>query len=581
MGSQDNKLIKKAHQRQPYTEDQLEDLAKCLDPDTGYEHFATNFFHIQHPVKGKMLFEPYPFQLNLLRTFHQNRYSCCLLSRQMGKALANTTPILTPTGFIPMGDLSVGDKIYGPDGNTTTIKFITETMLDRTCFELEFGNGEKIIADAEHLWTWQDVDKGEITGTTSELIESMKGREERVYIDYTKVVKFDTQPVTVDPYQVGWWYGRNAKDILESNGVDSQVIPTRYVFNDEHVRIELLQGLMDSIGEVSPDGFYEVTSPRKSLIDRIRLILSTLGVKSSLIWNTHGNISYTVKFKVNRFDVFKLPQNIEKQDSVICDYSYNRINILNIKEVSSVPVRCLQVDNHDHLFLAGSTLIPTHNTTCAASYLLWYAMFNQDQTILIAAHKYSGAQEIMQRIRYAYEDCPDHIRCGVVNYNKGSIEFENGSRIVSATTTSNTGRGMSISLLYLDEFAFTPATIAEEFWTSISPTLSTGGRAIITSTPNSDEDTFATIWKEANRKFDEYGNEQPVGVNGFAPFKALWYEHPDRDEAWKKREMGKIGVEKFNREFECLGGSTIVQVKLDSGLETEVTLSALYDMMSE
>ena len=75
-------------------------------------------------------------------------------------------------------------------------------------------------------------------------------------------------------------------------------------------------------------------------------------------------------------------------------------------------------------------------------------MFHPDQTILVAAHKYVGAQEIMQRIRYGYELCPDHIRCGVVNYNKGSIEFDNGSRIVSSTTTENTGRGMSISLLY-------------------------------------------------------------------------------------------------------------------------------------
>ena len=109
-------------------------------------------------------------------------------------------------------------------------------------------------------------------------------------------------------------------------------------------------------------------------------------------------------------------------------------------------------------------------------------MFHPDQTILIAAHKFTGAQEIMQRIRYAYELCPDHIRAGVTNYNKGSIEFENGSRIVSATTTGTTGRGMSISLLYADELAYVPETIADEFWTSISPTLSTGGRAIITST---------------------------------------------------------------------------------------------------
>jgi hypothetical protein len=190
-------------------------------------------------------------------------------------------------------------------------------------------------------------------------------------------------------------------------------------------------------------------------------------------------------------------------------------------------------------------------TTTAAGYLLWHAMFIADSTILIAAHKFSGAQEIMQRIRYAYELCPDHIRAGVTNYNKGSIEFENGSRIVSATTTGNTGRGMSISLLYCDEFAFVAPNIAEEFWTSISPTLATGGRAIITSTPNSDEDTFATIWKQAEDKFDEHGNESVLGRNGFHSFIAKWDEHPDRDEAWKLEEIGRIGEERFRREYGC------------------------------
>ncbi len=206
---------------------------------------------------------------------------------------------------------------------------------------------------------------------------------------------------------------------------------------------------------------------------------------------------------------------------------------------------------HDHRFNVNMLPRQTGKTTCAAGYLLWYAMFHPDQTVLVAAHKYTGAQEIMQRIRYAYEDCPNHIRCGVVSYNKGSIEFDNGSRIVSQTTTGNTGRGMSISLLYCDEFAFVQPNIADEFWTSISPTLATGGRAIITSTPNSDEDTFATIWKEANKKFDEFGNETEVGVNGFFGFTCHWSEHPDRDDAWKQQEMGRIGEERFRREYGC------------------------------
>lgn len=209
------------------------------------------------------------------------------------------------------------------------------------------------------------------------------------------------------------------------------------------------------------------------------------------------------------------------------------------------------IDNyHRHRFSVSMMPRQTGKTTSAAGYLLWFAMFNTDKTILIAAHQYSGAQEIMQRIRYAYEACPMWLKSGVESYNQGNIDFENKSRIVARATTEKTGRGMSLSLLYLDEFAFVRPSIAKEFWTSISPTLSTGGKCIITSTPNSDEDQFATIWKEANKKIDEYGNHTELGKNGFSPFKAHWREHPDRDDAWAAEERSKIGDERFRREHE-------------------------------
>ena len=193
----------------------------------------------------------------------------------------------------------------------------------------------------------------------------------------------------------------------------------------------------------------------------------------------------------------------------------------------------------------------TGKSTSAAGYLLWYAMFVPDSTILIAAHKYTGSQEIMQRIRYAYELCPDFIRAGVTSYNKGNLDFENGSRIVSATTTENTGRGMSISLLYADEFAFVRPGIAKEFWTSISPTLATGGKAIITSTPNSDEDQFALLWKGANKCEDDFGNPTDIGINGFKAYRSYWHEHPDRDENWAKEQQAQLGDDRFRREMGC------------------------------
>ena len=206
---------------------------------------------------------------------------------------------------------------------------------------------------------------------------------------------------------------------------------------------------------------------------------------------------------------------------------------------------------HENRFSISLMPRQTGKSTSAAGYLLWYAMFVPDSTILVAAHKYTGAQEIMQRVRYAYENCPDFIRAGVTSYNKGSLDFENGSRIVSATTTENTGRGMSISLLYCDEFAFVRPTIASEFWTSITPTLATGGKCIITSTPNSDEDQFAQIWKGANNTFDANGNETELGVNGFKAFRSAWKEHPDRDDAWADQMRAQLGEERFRREMDC------------------------------
>jgi hypothetical protein len=191
-------------------------------------------------------------------------------------------------------------------------------------------------------------------------------------------------------------------------------------------------------------------------------------------------------------------------------------------------------------------------TTCACAYLLWYTQFVPEAQVLIAAHKYEGAQDIMNRYRFGYENLPDFIRAGVYSYNRNTIEYDNGARIQAVTTTENTGRGKSLSLIYCDEFAFVqPPEKAKEFWTALSPTLSTGGKCIITSTPNSDEDQFALIWTEAQKSFDEFGIEQPLGTNGFHSFFAHWNEHPDRDEAWAQTERAKIGEERFRREFDC------------------------------
>ncbi len=133
-------------------------------------------------------------------------------------------------------------------------------------------------------------------------------------------------------------------------------------------------------------------------------------------------------------------------------------------------------------------------TQTAAGYLLWWACFKPDQKILILSKDHTGAKDILSRFWYAYEELPWWIKPGIVTNDVQTKKFDNGTEIKALATTENSGRGMSISLLYLDEFAFVRPGIADKFWTSIFPVLASGGKCIITSTPNTDEDKFAKIW---------------------------------------------------------------------------------------
>lgn len=194
-------------------------------------------------------------------------------------------------------------------------------------------------------------------------------------------------------------------------------------------------------------------------------------------------------------------------------------------------------------------------TTCAAAYLLWESIFKSEQTILVVSNVFSAAIEIMERIRYSYELLPDWLKPGVDAYNRGSISFDNKSRIISRATTKNSGRGLSLSILYCDELSAVDLKKQREFWSAIRPTLSTGGKCIITSTPGNDEDVFAQIWQGATSTYDEHGNEIPNGIgrNEFKATKFTYKAHPDRrDPLWEKSERAAMADDAmFEREHNC------------------------------
>lgn len=214
----------------------------------------------------------------------------------------------------------------------------------------------------------------------------------------------------------------------------------------------------------------------------------------------------------------------------------------------------------------------------AGAYLLWFAMFHFEKTVVIASNKNDNAMEMIHRVRFIYEHLPHWIKPGLTDdgWNKHSVGFDNGSRIISQATSENTGRGLSISLLFLDEFAFVRDSIAEEFWTSISPTLATGGSCIICSTPNGDTNRFAQLWRGANIPSPD---DPKIGINGFASIEIKWNEPPGRDQKFKEAEIAKIGEIRWKQEYECCRGQELVEVQDEYGNVKSLQINQLYELL--
>lgn len=181
-------------------------------------------------------------------------------------------------------------------------------------------------------------------------------------------------------------------------------------------------------------------------------------------------------------------------------------------------------------------------STIVAAFLLWYCMFNEGKTVLCVSKDGDAAKEIINRVQQMYLDIPDYLKCGIADddWNKHSAKFDNGSKIVSKATSPNAARGLSISLLYVDELAFVKPNMQKEFWTAIQPTLSTGGSCIITSTPNGDSDLYSEICRGAE-----------FGLNDFAYMFIPWTAPPGRDEQFKKEQIALMGQRAWEQEFEC------------------------------
>ena len=183
----------------------------------------------------------------------------------------------------------------------------------------------------------------------------------------------------------------------------------------------------------------------------------------------------------------------------------------------------------------------TGKSTTSVSYLLHYAVFNDSTNIGILANKAATARDLLGRLQIAYENLPKWMQQGIISWNKGSLELENGSKILAASTSASAVRGMSFNILFLDEFAFVPNHIAEDFFSSVYPTITSGKstKVIMVSTPHG-MNHFYRYWHDAER-----------GNNEYIPTDVHWSQVPGRDADWKAQTIANTSEQQFKIEFEC------------------------------
>ena len=180
-------------------------------------------------------------------------------------------------------------------------------------------------------------------------------------------------------------------------------------------------------------------------------------------------------------------------------------------------------------------------STTIIAYLLHYVLFNPTVNVAILANKAATARDLLGRLQLAYEHLPKWLQQGVMSWNKGSLELENGSKILASSTSASAVRGGSYNIIFLDEFAYVPANVAEQFFSSVYPTISSGKttKVMIVSTPHG-MNMFYKLWVDAEEQRNEY-----------VPIEVHWSEVPGRDAEWKEQTIKNTSEAQFNTEFEC------------------------------
>ena len=369
-----------------------------------------------------------------------------LISKKNGKALALDTPIATPDGWTEMGELAVGDSVFGPDGEPTAVVATTEPMLGRSCFRVVFNDGESIVADADHLWLTDDRNAGERVRTTAEIAATLVNGQgfARHRVPVAAALDLPDADLLVDPYTLGVWLGDGHTACGRVTNIDPEVweaipyslgpptadgmtrtvlglkvdlrslgvlghkhVPPVYLRASRRQRLALLRGLMDTDGTISARGLCEFDTTNSRLVADVEALITTLGWKSNLlarraqIDGRDVGPKWTIQFTAFcDVPVFTIARKVARQKTPPPRRTRSQVRLIHaVEPVASVPVRCIEVARADGLYLAGTHLVTTHNSTLLSALALYHLVVTPDAECVIAAASRDQAQIMLRQAR--------------------------------------------------------------------------------------------------------------------------------------------------------------------------------------
>lgn len=452
-----------------------------------------------------------------------------------GKALALDTPIATPAGWTTMGEIKSGDQVFGRDGKPYRVVFKSEIFTGHDCYELEFKDGSKIVADAGHKWLVHDsANQNELRVLTTEYMASRvmyRNRPRpRFLVPGAAPVAFEGRtPLRLDPYVLGAWLGdghnigaritSSARDVDEMRrilrtrgcanrhsvsekgehtiylsaadargsktwgevsgalsalgllkcGGRGKFIPSEYLVAAYEDRLALLQGLLDTDGSATKTGTVEYCTVEPALASGVRQILWSLGVKSAVyLKKTIGRDVYRVQFTPTigrQYFRLKRKQCRLKQLSARALANTTRRSIVSITKVRSVPTACISVASPDHVFLAGRSLVPTHNTDLYFNWLTHTAKCDPADMMVIHMTQNTARDWSIGDLRKVFRATKvlgDLVVPGRQNMNVHDVRFISGMRLLVKWPTISELSGKTIPRMWLMDMDRMPLDVDKE-----------------------------------------------------------------------------------------------------------------------